>query len=353
MAGVSTLSRLDAGSLALRIRLDTLTRQVADGQKGPGYGDIAPEARRAIDLRADLARRDTWQGTIDRTLARTTVTQGAMTRLADIATRFYQHAIKMDGTSAELISAVAAQARGAMAEVAALLNERHAGEYVFGGTDTQNPPVPNPQGIATSGMATDIAAAVAGLSAGNAAAVAAATLAAATSDASGTTPFSVFLSDPAQGLLEARRSVPASEGERVAYGIVANRNAAAASTGDTTGSWSRDILRGLATLAALDPSQAQLGTDFTALVTTVRDGFRSAIDALGVEAGALGATEERLGAIARRHQDVTITLTTQLASIEEVDMAETISRLDATKIQLEASYRAIAMVSSLRLTDYI
>ena len=73
----------------------------------------------------------------------------------------------------------------------------------------------------------------------------------------------------------------------------------------------------------------------------------------GAATGALGATEERLGAMAQRHADVTITLTTQLAAIEEVDMAETLSRLDATKIQLEASYRAIAMVSALRLTDYL
>ncbi|HWT09821.1 MAG TPA: flagellin, partial [Roseomonas sp.] len=133
----------------------------------------------------------------------------------------------------------------------------------------------------------------------------------------------------------------------------ANRNAAATSAGETTGAWSRDILRGLATLAALDPAQAQLGTDFTALVASVRDGLRSAIDALGEERGALGATEERLGAISRRHDDITVTLTAQLASIEEVDMAETISRLDATKTQLEASYRAIAMVSSLSLTNFL
>ena len=78
-----------------------------------------------------------------------------------------------------------------------------------------------------------------------------------------------------------------------------------------------------------------------------------AVDALGEERGALGATEERLGAISRRHGDITVTLTAQLASIEEVDMAETISRLDATKTQLEASYRAIAMVSSLSLANFL
>ena len=58
-------------------------------------------------------------------------------------------------------------------------------------------------------------------------------------------------------------------------------------------------------------------------------------------------------AIAQRHSDVTVTLTTQLASIQEVDMADTITRLDATKTQLEASYRAIAMVQGLSLTNYL
>ena len=114
MAGITSVSRLDAGAQALRLRLDTLTRQVSDGRKGPGYGDIAPDARRAIDLRADMARRETWQGTIDRTLARSSVVQGALGRLSDIATKFYQQAIKIDGTSGELVSAVAAQARAAL-----------------------------------------------------------------------------------------------------------------------------------------------------------------------------------------------------------------------------------------------
>lgn len=353
MSGIGSIGRLDSGAAALRAKLDVLTRQVSDGRKGPGYGDIAPEARRAVDLRADIARREAWQGTIDRTLARTEVTQDALGRISDIATQFYTEAIRMDGTSGVRISAVAAQARAAMEEVANLLNERYAGDYIFGGTDSANPPVPDPRSIATSGMATDIAAAVASLGGGNAAAVVAATLAAAQSDATGTTPFSAFLSDPAQGLGEARRAVPAADGERVAYGVLANRNAAATSEGETTGSWARDILRGLAAFAALDPAQAQLGADFTDLVASLRDGMRSAIDALGEERGALGAVEQRLEATARRHAEVNVALTGQVAAIEEVDMAETISRLTATQTQLEASYRAISVTSGLTLTRFL
>jgi len=353
MSGIGSIGRLDTGAAALRAKLDVLTRQVSDGRKGPGYGDIAPEARRAVDLRADIARREAWQGTISRALARTEVTQEALSRLSDIATQFYTEAIRMDGTSGARISAVAAQARAAMEEVANLLNERHAGEYIFGGTDSANPPVPDPAGIATGGMASDIAAAVASLGGGNAAGVVAATLAAAQSDATGTTPFSAFLSDPAQGLAEPRRAVPAAEGERVDHGVLANRNAAATSEGETTGSWARDILRGLAGFAALDPAQAQLGADFTDFVASLREGMRSAIDALGEERGALGAVEQRLETTARRHSEVNVALTAQVAAIEEVDMAETISRLTATQTQLEASYRAISVTSGLTLTRFL
>lgn len=353
MAGIGLIGRLDVGSAMLRARLEVLTRQLADGRKGPGYGDMAPEARRAIDLRGEIARRGTWGGTISRALARTEVAQNALSRMSAIATQFYQEAIRLDGTSGARISAVAAQARAAMEEFANLLNERHAGEYVFGGSDGANPPIPDPTAIASSGMATDIAAAVAGLGGGNASAVAAATLAAASSDAAGITPFSAFLSDPAQGLAEPRRSVPTAEGERVAYGLFANRNAAATSEGETTGSWARDVLRGLATLAAMDPSQAALGTDFTDLMAIVRDGLRSAIDAMGEEAGALGFTEQRLEAASVRHEEISVTLAAQLAGIEEVDLAETISRLQATQTQLEASYRAIAVVSGLTLTQFL
>lgn len=350
---IGLVGRLDAGAALLRTRLETLTRQVSDGRKGPYYGDIAPEAMRAMDLRGEIARRDTYAEAIGRSLGRSGVAQEALGRLAAIAEQFYAEAVKLDGSQAERIAAVATSARQAMAEVASLLDAQYAGEYVFGGSDGANPPIPDPGNIAASGMASDIAAAVAGLGGGNAAAVAGATMAAASSDAAGTTPFSAFLSDPAQGLGEARRSVPAADGERVAYGLFANRNAEAVSSGETTGSWARDLLRGLATLAALDPAQAALGADFTDLVGTVRAGLRSAVDALGVEQGVLGVTEARLGAMQERHEEVTIVLKGQLSDIEEVDMAETISRLQATQTQLQASYQAISLASALSLTQFL
>jgi flagellin-like hook-associated protein FlgL len=202
-------------------------------------------------------------------------------------------------------------------------------------------------------MAAQIAAAVAGLGGGNAAAVAAATKAAAMDDTVGVTPFSAFLSDPATGGAEPPRAIPTADGERVEYGVLANRNARAVSAGETTGSWTRDLLRGLATLAALDPAQAQLGQDFTDLVGTAREGLRSAAGALAVEQGALGQVEARLEAARVRHEEASAVLAGQLAAVEEVDMAETLTRLQATRSQLEASYRAIASLGGLTLAQFL
>ena len=196
--------------------------------------------------------------------------------------------MKLDPNDPGSLSLVAARARAAMVEVGQLLNSRSNGEYLFGGSDFANPPVPDPDGLPTSGMARQIAGAVATLGGGNAAAVAAATRAAAMDDAAGVTPFSAFLSDPASGLVEPRRSVPVGDGQSAPYGISANRNGGAASTGETTGSWARDLLRGLASIAALGPAQAASPDDFRALADTIRQGLQKRGEWPGRRAGRAG-----------------------------------------------------------------
>jgi hypothetical protein len=138
--------------------------------------------------------------------------------LADIAREFGAGvAVKLDANDPASIPLAAARARAALVEVGHLLNAWEGGEYLFGGSDSANPPVPAPNALPASGFAAQIAGAVGTLGGGNAAAVAAATRAAAASDAAGTTPFSAFLSS-GPGLAEPRRSVPAEDGALVPYG---------------------------------------------------------------------------------------------------------------------------------------
>ena len=351
MLAMDPLGRLDQDAARLRLRLAGLTRQLATGQRGEALGDIAPALTRALDLKAEIARRDAYGAAIGQAEQRSAAARTVLSRLIEIGREFAETvAMKIDPRDPGALGPVAQRARAALVEVGQLLNTREGGEYLFGGSDLANPPVPDPEGLPTGGMATQIAAAVATLGGGNAAAVAAATRAAAQTD---DTPFSAFLTDPATGLAEKRRSVPAEDGVLVAYGLFANRNAVAQSAGETTGSWARDLMRGLMSLAALTPAHAASPRDLEDFAATIREGLRSATNALADEAGALGQTEARLAAMRERHETAQVALRAQLADIEEVDLAETLSRLQQTRTVLEASYGAIARLGSLSLAQFL
>jgi flagellin-like hook-associated protein FlgL len=355
MAVIDMLSRLNADTQVLRARLQTLTRQTSTGFKGEALGDLGADQPRALDLKAEIERQRTYGSAITAAGARARATQAVLDRIQGIAREFADKvAIKLDPNDPQGIGFAARSAQEALGQVAQLLNGQHAGQYLFGGTDLVNPPIPDPGGIAASGFATQIAAAVGGLGGGNAAAVLASSVTAAGSNAAGVTPFSAFLSDPATGLSEARRAVPSADGQTVAYGISANRNAVAVSGGaNTTGSWARDLLGGLAVIASLTPASATSQADFRQLASGVRGMLKGAETTLAEEQGALGQTEALLTATQAAQAQTVTALTTQLAGLQEVDMAATITRLQGTQTALQASYTAISQLGSLSLVSFL
>lgn len=355
MNGISLTSRIDLNTIMLRERLAQLGENISTGRKGNSYAALGTDAPKAMDLRAEIGRREAYQSMIGQTLSKVQVTQNVLDRLGAIAEKFTANATKLMGVvKAEEIQIQAGQARAALVEVASLLNEQYAGEYLFGGSDTSNPPIPNAKAIATTttGMAKKIADEVAKLGATNATTVLAAITGWATNDDPLVTPFSEYL-EKGDGKTEGRRTLLAADGERTEYGILANRNAAVVSTGDTTGSWARDLLRGLASIAGLTPEKNQLGDGYTNFVTTVQQGLKSSVEALALERGSLGVTEARLQSIRTLHESVTLNLTLQVSDLEEVDMAKTITSFQNTQTQLEASYRAISLAQQLSLTRFL
>lgn len=351
--GSSTLAWITNDALRTKSLVDVLSRQQADGMKGVVYGDIAPDAKRAIDLRGEIARRDAYTDAVDRTLGRTAATQVVLGRLFDIATEFFGQAQSVGRQDPARIGSIAEAAKSALAEVAGLLNEQQAGEYLFGGSDSANPPVPSAETIASGGMASAIATAIAGLDSTNGSAIAATTLGIASDTSAGISPFSAFLEDPTLGGGETRRAVPTGDGQRVEWGLFANRNAAATSAGETTGGWARDLMRGLASLAALTPGSTDAGDGFDALMSSLRLGLKTTTDGIAAEQGALGTVESRLETIKTKHQDLSVALETQRAGAEEVGLAETISRLQDMQTRLQASWRVLDMVSGLSLTNFL
>ncbi|TPG51935.1 hypothetical protein EAH89_19480 [Roseomonas nepalensis] len=351
--GNGSLAWLITQSSGLKAQLTTLSAQSVDGKRGTYYGDIAGEAHRAISLRGGIARGEAHAQAIERALGGTAVAQDSLKRLSSIAEDFLTQAGKVTRADSSRVAALADSARQAIGEVVSLLNAKSGNSYLFGGADTAHPPIPDPANIMATTMATDIAGAVATLAPGSGATVLSATLAAATSNVAGATPFSDYLVDPAQGLTEPRASVLADDGQPIQTGLFANRNAAASGAGSETGSWSRDLLRGLMTLASLAPGQTAAGDDFDAVMASVTAGMKSAMTGLGEEAGALGLSESRLEAAKTRHEELGVALHGQLADVEEVDLAATLSAMQETQTRLQASWKALSMLSGLSLADFM
>jgi flagellin-like hook-associated protein FlgL len=341
MSTISTIAGMAPDQARLRARIDTLTRQISTGQIGQTHGDVAPQAQRAIDLRGDIARREAYIGAVNSALGRMGAAQSVLARIETIASEMAAEGLRARTLGAVGVEALARTARTALEEVAALMNTRHGGEYMFAGSNLALAPVPDAAGIATGPMATAITTAVAMLDPLNATTVLADTATAAT--AAATTPFNAWLEGA--GLTEPRRALQLGDGERLAWGVLANQDHA----GQSALSWGRELLRGLATLAALTPASAAQGAGYDTLVQQVTTGLGDATRGLAQERGVLGAAEKRVDTARERHKDLLVMIRAQLGTAEEVDIAATTSALRQAEMRLTASYEATAMVARLSL----
>ncbi len=351
-ADYGLLGRLIANSGAVHDRLSTLTAQAGSGRIADTYAGLAAGGGTSLAVAPVLAHQQTWSANIDAASGRMQVTQTALSQVSDIASSFYAKTDTLNGLDASDVDSVAAAARDALRQVAGLLDSKDGDTYVFGGQDSGTPPVPDPDGIASSGYMTQIQGYVGSLATAGVAATLAGTMATAVSDAAGVSPFSAGLAPTAAGAT--RPSVQVGEGQHVAIGILANANGDVASTGggSTTGSYMRDVLRSLATLGAL--SSSQLGTaGFSAVVADTRTSLGGAITALNADAGVLGDRQSQLQASKTAMSATTTALQAQVSGTTDVDMAATLSQLSQVQTQLQASYQLIAGVQSLSLTKYL
>ena len=340
-----TLGQAIYASSAVKTQLDTLAGQVSTGHVSDSYAGLGAAAQTSLDLRPQLGHLTTQQSAIDAVTGQMSLTQNVLTQITSIASSFNAQLASLNNVTPTQVDSVATNAKLALQQVASLLDTTSGGNYIFAGSDTANPPVPDPDQITSTGFYTQIGTAVAGLSANGAAATAASTLQIASSDASGTTPFSATLGTAP--------TLQLGVGAPVQVGVVANANTLTTSTGaSTTGSYMRDIMRGLATLSNLSSTQAN-DPGFVGLVQDTRTSLSGAITAIGSESGALGNIQSSLTAVQTQAGETNTALTAQVSSVEDVDMAKTISSLSQVQTQLSASYKLISEISKMSLVDYL
>ncbi len=349
--GFSGLAEIVARSGQVRRQFDALTAQASSGLIAQTYAGLGVTAATALSLNPQINALQTVKNNIDAASGPAKVTQTAMTQIQSIAANLLAKMPNLNGLDPAQIDIVAANARSDLAEVAGLLDSQYGGVYVFAGQDTANPPVPSPDQIGSSGFYTQIAAAVGSLSANGAAATAAASLSIAGSNATGTSPFSGYLSQVSTAI--SLPSVSTGDGKSQSIGLIASANTGAVSAGaSTTGSYMRDLMRALATVGSLSSSQAS-DPNFSALVADTQTSVTGAISAMATDVGVLGEKQASLTALQTNLLDTATALTGQLSSAQDVDMAATLSSLTAVQTRLQASYQLISASSSMSLVKFL
>ena len=114
----------------------------------------------------------------------------------------------------------------------------------------------------------------------------------------------------------------------------------------------RDVMRALATVGSLTSGQISAG-GFQDLIQDTRTSLGAAMSAMSEEAATLGDAQTRLGTTKTRLSETSIALAGQVSSVEDVDMAATLSRITLLQTQLQASYQLISGMNSLSLARFL
>jgi flagellar hook-associated protein 3 FlgL len=109
----------------------------------------------------------------------------------------------------------------------------------------------------------------------------------------------------------------------------------------------------LYTLDQATPFEGELdATQFSQLQTQIAS-LDSAIDGLRQIQVSNGLAFERLEVVDEQHADTVVFLQTFIADIEDVDIAEAITKLNNDQLALEASYQSIGSLSQLSLLRFL
>ncbi len=318
-AGPGLLGRLADDSARVKAQLDAALAQQSTGKVSDAYAGLGTGLRTSLDLRPAVQHAQTWQNNIDQASSRLSVTQSALSQIGAIAQRFEAATATINTIGTSEVAGVAAEAKLALQQVAQLLNTRAGDVYVFAGQDTGTPPVPDtdPAVLGAALLASDTA----------------------------KPPFSASIGQPGGAAVP---QIEVGEGQTVAVGVLANANTLATSQPPTTGSYMRDIMRGLATLAGLTDGP---GAQATAADTRTR--LASAVGAIADEAGALGDVQAGLATRKTTLAATQTSLSQQVSNVEDVDIAAILTRVSALQTQLQSSYQVIAQVKGLSLANYI
>ena len=345
--GLGGLTQIVSDAARTKQTITQLATEASSGLISDTFAGLGEGAAVALDLSPQLAANAQIQTNTQSAATIQTAAQSALGQIESIASNFAAQATQMIGIGGSTGS-VAASAQSALAQVATLLDTKVGDFYVFAGQDSADPPVPDPANINSSAFSQAIQTALAGLATNGQAATSAATLAIASPG--GVSPFSPALE---AGVSPAHVDLGGGNFVDVAPLANADSNAASAGVGTTsTGSYTRDILRGLATLGALTDAQTS-DPNFTPMVQDTITSLQGAVSAINTDIGALGDRQNQISAAQTDAASAAVALKTQISNVQDADLAQVATQLSSAQTQLQASYQLISNFSTLSLVKFL
>ncbi|HEY4547298.1 MAG TPA: flagellin [Pedomonas sp.] len=305
VASYSHNQSLLQGMLRNQADLYKTQQQINTGKKADDYKGIAPQASTVVTARAAMSRTEAYKDTaneISQTLSLIDLKTGSMLEATEALKQSILEALAMDN----------GQGFGEILEsnfqmIASALNTKIGNSYLFGGGQTTEKPF-------TATSLDDLA----GL--------------ASASDA--------FVND------QTKSSVRVTDTFTMQYGVLADEVATPV----------MEVIKALKEFHD-DPMTGPINGDLTPAQVTFLEARLADIDAatqgMRTIQTANGLRQSQMKDVTEQLKQQSVYYETFVADIEDVDMAEAITRFNADQAALEVSYRAVSLISQLNLSKYI
>jgi flagellar hook-associated protein 3 FlgL len=285
---------------ALRTQSTMASAQIqeASGEVSSDYGGLGATSQQVIDLQISVSRSQSYIDAANNADNKVQVMYSTLGSVTDLYTQLRSMLAAATNSVSTDPTSVGASAQQMLQELTSLLNTQYSGQYLFGGSSTDSPPVD------TSSTAYPPA----------------------TSPSSPRTSYYQGDDDVA--------SVRVSDTETVSYGVSADDPAF------------EQGLRALNLVANNEPLSTATLNEAMGLVTNALDAATAVQTKLGMASSSL----ENASAAQTDLQNYTKTLGSNLTS---VDVAAVTAELSTSQAQLTASYSAISKVQNLNLASYL
>lgn len=330
---VSTIGKnLNNRFLLQRLRSELLDvqTQINTGKKGNTFSALdTAGASNSMSFRNSRNLLQSYVDSINIVRSRTDVMNAAMLSITTSSRNVLTTLQSQLQDTAPETAIIRDEAQAQLDVVLQKLNTRFGDRYLFAGTDITNPPHDNAPGL-NAGFAAQVAAWMAGTP----------TAASVVTDANGFNDAALGYS----GSLSASGAVTvrADEGTDIDYTVLANEEGL------------RDLVRGLTIVANLqDPTTPAEQDNFWTIVNGAIELIDSGSEMIDDEIGILGNKSRQMEDLLIQHDESQGALEIFIGQVEDVDLADAVTRFNSLELQLQASYQVTSRISQLSLVNFL